>query len=227
MARTNTIVKRKRSGRRQSQGDSVSKFAGDAYSLGTRALRGLNEIRKLINIEYKVLDKIQTSTTFSTSGGILALSQIAQGLDFNNRVGDSIKIQRIIFTGRINVNAATTTTTVRVLLVRDLQGFGTRPLVSDVLQTVGTASAPLSPMNFLNRDRFSVLFDELMTLSPSTNYSAPVSYDVPHAGHIKYLGSTAADASDGNGTLYWITLSDEATNLPSYSLCSRIIFTDD
>jgi hypothetical protein len=205
----------------------VGKFASDAWSLARRTASGLNEIRKLINIETKTCDAIKTSTTVNTTGSIFCVSEIAQGLDYLNRVGDSIKIQHIECRVRLYQNTGATETLMRAVCIRDLDGYGTAPTTADILETVGTVSAPLSPLKWLNRDRFSVLYDELVAFNSTGNQSEEIVLSMPHAGHVKYLGTTAAAASDGKGSIYWVFVSDEATNTPSYALYSRILFTDD
>lgn len=208
-------------------GDSVGKFAGDAWSLAVRAAKGVNEIRKLINIEYKILDTSVNSTAFTDTGSIVPLSTIVQGLDYNNRIGDSIKMQSIEFRCRVNVNASTTTTSIRVILFRDFDGYGTLPTVADIMEVSSGTASVRCPKKFLNKDRFTFLLDEYFTLSPASDYSTTVRYAMPHDGHIKYLGTTAANSSNGKGTLYALFLSDEATNTPTYALYNRIVFTDD
>lgn len=229
--RTNTPMRSVRMVRskknRASKGDSVGQYASDAWSLAKRTATGLNEIRKLINIETKVLDTIKTSTVVNTTGSIICVSEIAQGLDFNNRVGDSIKIQHIECRVRLYQNTGATETTMRAVCFRDLDGYGTAVATSDFFETVGVVSAPLSPYKWLNRDRFSILYDELVTFNSTGNQVEEIVLSMPHAGHVKYLGTTAAAASDGKGSIYWVFLSDEATNTPSYALYSRITFTDD
>ncbi len=226
----NRVVTRKRGARKgrgpgsRSKPDAVGQYASDAWSLAKRTAYGLNEIRKLINIETKVL---QTSNTgaIDNAGTVSTISSIAQGLDYNNRVGDSIKLQRIEFRFRALMGTTGTKTTLRVMLVRDLDGYGTKPGVSDILESVDV----LSPKKYLNADRFSVLVDETLSLSSVSNTNTADSFVLPHEGHIKYLGTTAADASNGKGTLYILWLSNESsgTNSPTVYFYTRLYFTDD
>lgn len=210
--------------RRQAKtsGDSVGKYASDAWSLAKRTAYGLNEIRKLINIETKIAEATGTSA-IDTSGAVTSMSLIAQGLDYQNRVGDSIKLQRIEFRVRWSVGTGAATF-IRTMLVRDLDNYGTKPTLGDVLQTVSV----LSPKDYLNADRFSILYDELGCLNQSDSNSVST-FEMAHEGHIKYLGTTAADASNGKGALYMMFLSNEAAGVtaPTVVLHTRIYFTDD
>jgi len=206
----------------KTSGDSVGKYASDAWSLAKRTAYGLNEIRKLINIETKIAEATGTSS-IDTAGAVTSMSLIAQGLDYQNRIGDSIKLQRIEFRVRWTVGTGTGTF-IRTLLVRDLDNYGTKPTLGDVLQTVSV----LSPKDYLNADRFSILYDELGTLNQSDANSVSM-YNEPHEGHVKYLGTTAADASNGKGSLYMMFLSNEAAGAtaPTVVLHTRIYYTDD
>lgn len=214
---------------RKSQPDAVGQYASDAWSLAKRTASGLNAIRRLINIETKFLDFAQTSTAISQTGGMICISEISQGLTSANRVGDSIRIQSIELRGRFNVNPSAGNSLARVMVVRDLDGFGTSPTTTDVLEVAGTVSAPSSPVKFNKRQRFSVLYDETFALSGTTQGTAtiPFSFHTAHQGHILYLGTTAAPASDGKGSIYVVSVSDETTNSPSLAFYSRILFTDD
>ena len=168
-----------------------------------------------------------TATAINNTGVVSPISRIAQGTDYTQRIGNSIKMQRIEVRCRIFQNPTATQTVVRCSLVRDLDGAGTIPTTSDIFENVGGISAPLTQFDFLNRKRFSVLYDELITLDVGQGTTQCFTLDLPHEGHVLYLGSTAAAASDGKGSLYLCFLSDEATNTPTCAFSTRIVFTDD
>lgn len=214
---------RRRRGRKN-PGDSVGKYASDAWSLAKRTAYGLNEIRKLINIETKILES-SGSAPIDTSGIISTLNNVVQGLDYTNRIGDSIKLQRIEIRIAASMGSTGTKTFLRIMLVRDLDNYGTKPTVADILQTVHY----LAPKKYLNNERFAVLYDELECLSSINDTNTITHIDMPHSGHIKFLGTTAADASNGKGSLYILWLSNEAagTNAPTVAFNSRLYFTDD
>lgn len=160
-----------------------------------------------------------------TAGSIISFSTMAQGLDYaQNRIGDSIKLQRIEARYRIAMATTATKTFGRVIYFRDLDGYGTAPSVTDVLETADV----LSPYKFLNSERFSILYDELLCLSSTGDASEVATINMNHEGHIKYLGTTATAASNGKGSLYFLILSNETgTNVPTFAHNERIYFTDD
>jgi hypothetical protein len=229
-------MKRKtsRRSRRRSAGrpqiNAVGQYASDAWSLAKRTAVGLNEIRKLINIETKFIDTNQTSVGINTTGTMFPITQLAQGLTSTNRVGDSIRIQHLEVRGRVVINNTASTSLIRVMVVRDLDGYGSAPAVSDVLEVNGSVGAPLSPEKFQKRERFSILYDELIALQGSSTTgtaSVPFSFSSSHQGHVLYLGTTASAASDGKGSVYVLAVSDEGTNTPGIAFISRVLFTDD
>lgn len=191
--------------------------------MAKRTAYGLNEIRKLINIETKVLET-NSSANVDSSGTVATISTIAQGLDYTNRVGDSIKMQRIEVRARTVIGAGTKTF-IRVMLVRDLDGYGTAPTVANILQSADV----LAPENYLNKDRFSILYDEFEALNSVSVTNSVTTFAMPHEGHIKYLGTTAAAASNGKGSLYLLLISNESAgaNTPTVTYYTRIYFTDD
>lgn len=159
------------------------------------------------------------------SGTVISFSTMAQGLDYaQNRIGDSIKLQRIEMRFRITMTAVATRTQGRVIVFRDLDGYGTAPAVTDVLETADV----LSPTKYLNTARFSILYDELFALSQNGDSCEVGVISMPHEGHIKYLGTTAAAASNGKGSLYFLIISNETTtSIPFFAHNERIYFTDD
>jgi hypothetical protein len=205
----------------------VGKYFGDAWSLAKRTAHGLNEIRKLINVEEKQLVTTSGSTSFDTTGVIVPISRVVQGLNYTERIGNSIKMQHIELHGRIFKNASATASVIRCAMVRDLDGYGTLPTTAQIFETVGSATAPLTQHDFLNRKRFAFVAEWFFTLNSTGDSSMELELHKDHDGHILYLGTTAAEASDGKGSLYMVFISDEATNTPTFAFSSRIIFTDD
>jgi hypothetical protein len=229
---TRNKTRRRRNGgaRQKPAQDGVVRYASDAWSLAKRTAYGLNEIRKLINIETKFCDTQVTSTSMSTTWTLVPISELAQGLTSATRVGDSIKLQHIEVRGRIFENALATNSVARVIVFRDLDGDGTSPTGGELMETSGGAMAPLSPYRYNRKQRFSILFDETFSLQSilATGISSQVfSFSTSHEGHVLYLGTTAAAASDGKGTVYVAYCSDEASTNPTIAFYSRIMFTDD
>lgn len=230
---TTVVTRRRRGGKgRRGKGSAgdVGQYASDAWSLAKRTAYGLNEIRKLINIETKYIPHWYEPTQLDQTGVMYSLSMVAQGLTSTTRVGDSIRIQHLELRGSVLLNSADSVTNVRVMVVRDLDGYGTAPTPADVLETTQSPAAPFSPVRFSRKERFSILYDELFALQSAATggtCSQVFSFSTVHQGHVLYLGTTAQASSDGKGSVYVLAVSDEATNKPYLSFYANLLFTDD
>ncbi len=224
--KTSGVRRRKqRAGRskRSANAVAVGEFAGDAYALAERAMRGVRAITKLVNIEEKANDG-STSFTLSTAGTVTYLSAIAQGSDYTNRIGDSIKCHSVELIVQVVASAALTTNDgVRVLLFRDLENPGSAPAVTDVLSTAN----PLGLENWLNRARFKVLFDEVFDISNTANPLVSRLVHLPVDRHIKYRGTGATAASAAEGTMWLVSICGNGTNPSGVNLFWRTRYTDD
>jgi len=217
--------RRKQRKPRKSNPDSVGQYASDAWSLAKRTAVGLNEIRKLINIETKFFDYSFNNTIGATT--VTPISLMAQGLTSVTRVGDSIRLQHIEATFQLITNTASAGSRARITVLRDLDGAGTYPTAALIYANTGSVVAiQASPMKFNELERFSVLYDEVLTTCNGT-YAGMSRFSVPHNGHIKFLGETAVEGSCGKGTIYLVVTGSEAANQPTLTLSTRIMYTDD
>jgi len=229
---TQRVVLKKRKGKAgkgPGNRQHVERFAGDAYSLAERTAKGLMAIKKLINIETKFVDLNGSANTFDSAGALVYASGITQGTDISQRVGDSIRMQRVSFSAWVRGGTSFVKTNARVLLVRDLENAGVIPVPSDILSGLSSTQSPMVPYNYINtRTRFSILFDEMLTLNSNGDASGVISYSESHAGHIRYRGTTNGIASAAQGSLFLLFVSNETTTLlPDVTYTLRIEFTDD
>jgi len=224
----NGLMKRTRKPR---QIGEVGQFAEDAWSLGKRAFKGVNALRKLINIEFKRFDTTDTGRAMSQAGAVLQMSQIPQGLDRHNRVGDSIRTQYLKFSGQIFISGSAIRSIARVMIVRDKENLGSAPAGSDILTTAGTSNATSCGYNYFNTSigstggRFTVLYDEAVALSVTGDQSAYLHFQTPLSQHIRYSGSGATATREGS--LWVVLLTNESTNVPTIDWDAQLQFTDD
>ncbi len=210
-------------------GTAVGTYVGDAWSLAKRTAVGLNEIRKLINVEHKYNDR-QNSLTCTQAGNVQLLTNIGQGDDINQRDGDSIKLQSIKIRGYIRLDAAATlSSAVRVLLVRDLQNPGATITGADLIQQASSVYAPVSHYNFINgvnlQNRFTVIYDEVQTVDPS-NPLVVFDYESKHDCHVFFRGTGTAFTDCAAGAVFLVVFSDATVNLPIATFTTRVLFTD-
>ena len=101
--------------------------------------------------------------------------------------------------------------------------MGSAPVTTDVLE----AANSWSPRKFNKLDRISVLTDDLVTIDVESNYQQTIRHAFAHGGHVKYLGTAAAEASNGKGSLYLLIQGNSSSNKPKVTGVTRILFTDD
>lgn len=212
------------------KGDSIGAYASDAWSLAKRTANGLNEIRKLINVEQK-FKELSGNPTYDRNGTVVYLSGLDQGDSTITREGSSVKVQTFRLRYFISHNAAVTgPVNHRVMVVRDLQNQGATITANDVLETVGTSGAPNAFIDFVNgplqNKRFGVVYDRNWVTDPyhlGRVENASTSHDV----HIYFRGTDSTVASAGNGSYFLIAVSsDTGAALPTLIYNTRLEFTD-
>jgi len=214
----------------RSNGNPVGDYVGDAWSLAKRTALGLNEIRKLINVEQKYIDRSNSGNPSQAGVGVY-LTNMAQGDDISARDGDSIKVQAFHFDVQISRNAASTAQGewVRVIVVRDLQNPGAAVTGADVIAQASTSVATISNYNVLNgplyNKRFSIVLDESVYLDDSHTCDS-ISFRSAHDCHVYFRGASAAVTDAGNGTYHALFFCNTTTNLPTFESVSRLVYTD-
>jgi hypothetical protein len=211
---------------------------GDGADYGYKAWMLAKKIATLVNVEEKVHDVDGSAGVTVTSGGsVINLSNIAQGTDYFNRVGDSILGQSMQLTATIRGNTSTASHRLRVLLVSDKEQNGTDPTFGELLQ--GGTSPITQPYNLFYEQRFNVLYDEVFVINnviglatggTSSGFIAEQliapSLDRKWNKHVLYDATAAADASNRENALYLMLISDDAANGPVFLYNFRFRFTD-
>jgi hypothetical protein len=218
--------KTSRRGRRgDSNAKAVGKWASDAYSVGARALAGVNKLARLINIETKVFHKY-SSFSITNSPTISCISLVPQGTDQGNRVGNSLKLQSFEMNYVLTLNTASTINAiVRIMIIRDLENAGSDPIGTDIFDL--STQAYISALNFYNKDRFTILYDKVSTLSLVNKELVFDSFRTSQSGHIKYHGSATSSASNAEGALYLVAQGNAVTNYPTIEGEETFTYTDD
>jgi len=184
--------------------------------------------------EKKTVDVDPTTGLFDTTGTVTLLNGVAVGTDFTDRVGRKILMKSLFIRGCIGpVDNDTADNASRLLIVYDMQANGVAPAITDVLKS----SSPYAQLNLNNRDRFKVLVDKLWNCGKSINTAtqavsnSPTVYSwkryIRMSREVLFQGTAATVASIATGSVYLITLGDQAPNGGSkISYSCRIRFTD-
>ena len=96
-----------------------------------QAIKWAKIAKEMINAEKKGYQNMNsTATDVTTSGLIVYLSDISQGLDYQNRVGNSIKAKSIQFRFIARFNDDTLQKqTMRIFLIQDKENQGEYPVL--------------------------------------------------------------------------------------------------
>lgn len=181
-------------------------------------------------VEMKFLDTNVAAQDMSSGPTINLVNGIAQGTDYNNRVGRRFLMKKIQINLEINPGVAQTVAEQgRVLVVYDNQSNGAAPAIGDILSISSTTSF----MNLNNRDRFKVIWDKRYKcpVVAATNNSEFIQIDQYFrkcALEVTNSGTGATVGSIATGGLYVIGLSDgnTATQVPTISFNCRIRYQD-
>jgi len=170
---------------------------------------------------------IDVAVSPTTTGTLTLLSGIAQGTDVGQRVGNSIFVTDVRVSGRVVINAAVTSfSTARLVLLRDNENSGAAPVLSDILEATGSTVVTRSPRNFLNRKRFTFLYDELFVLAPNSPSALPIGFDMKINREVRYRGTGNTVAAAAEGTLYLMCVSDETSSPPNLTTYIQYQFID-
>jgi len=167
-------------------------------------------------------------------GSIACLNQVAEGTDFNNRVGRKIGASYLQIDCYVTAPTTTGNTDAGTLfLVHDSQPNNATPAVGDVLDltTIGPAQAFKNISK--NADRFKIV--RTFTLGPLSDVSAIEDsrkrffYRIPRKlSDVRYVGSAAGVPQSGSWLLITASYvnSGSATTSLTVSISTRFAFRD-
>lgn len=198
-----------------------------AYGLAKAAYSTAMFVKDAVNIEYKIYRIETIPTTFNNLGVIYDLvgsnsgfAGIQQGITVNDRIGDSIKLQRMVFRGLIQKNAAATINSVRIIVFKGKAEAGLMYSPADILESLNVYSGK----NDDNRYNTKILYDEVKVIDSVKSQYLELDWNIELNWHCKFEESLTTIADGG---LYMLLLSSASTNLPVWDGVFRITYTDD
>lgn len=220
---------RPRKGRASGPHRSVSEWTTGEIASGLSQLWSVAKAGvSVFNTEVKMLDTnlgAGAGLTLSTAGTVAALSQVAEGDDWNLR--DGLSLRTLAFDFRTNelyvyVTAATGPhVMIRWILFQDFENLGAAPAVTDVLES----AAVLSPYNHLAKARFRVLIDTMGSGS-TAKLAYPRHSSQNLDSHINYRSSAASAAGSGEGSIFILAITDAAASQPTLYGQFRLFYVD-
>lgn len=230
---------RKRVGYRKKRRVPWYKKRYSVMNLAHKAYKGVKYIKSLINVEKKYWDVARAFSAQSSTPTIANLSNLAVGDSYNNRDGNSILCQTLFIRLFIKGQAGTgpTGNLFRFIVFIDNDQRGTDPTAAELLEDTSTASNMImSPLLHTVYKRFNVLIDKVCHIGAVSNVATQSYatgtmfktfkfYKRLKGHHIRYSADAGADASNSEGSLYILTVSDDAVG-PTLAWNSRLRFTD-
>jgi len=196
-------------------------FIGTIWTYGKYALGALNAELK----ENYILNSNGTVVNDS----FFYVSGLAQGVDYDQRIGDSIKVENVRFEYVLSVNPTAGENFTRIIIFRDFMNQGVLPTAAELLQDTSTVPLQItSPYLHTNADRFEVMYDVVHCQTTSSD-SALIHRRVAVGlnDHIVYSGTDAMVASAWQGALFCAVITDQPTNGPKLQLSSLMTYVDD
>lgn len=226
------MVKGKKSKGKGKARSSAGGFISDATAvaravsrLAPYALAAFKAGTLLVNAEVKHADA-SGSSTVSTTPTLVFLSGIAQGDSNITRDGNSVKCEGLWGDITYIMSASATVTRIRTLIFADTRNAGAAPTAADVFDTGDISGLPNVDSE---PNRFAILLDrvECMTLA-SESRCRHFRFNLGEVAksHLVFSGTTNGIASAKGLVYYLLMMSSEATNTPTYSVNSRLMFID-
>lgn len=186
----------------------------------TKAWSGVQQIRKLINVETHKFD-VNGGTTVNSTGSITHITGVAIGDTLSTRTGSSILDRDLHIRIVWQKGVAATITVTRFIIVQDKQQIAdTSPAVLDILNSADVVSHYQPDIE----GRFKILKDITTVLDISNVVkAADFKLDLSNV-HTGYNGINGSDIQK-NG-IYILMISNEPTNVPTISWISRFRFYD-
>lgn len=189
---------------------------------GAQLWKDVQFLKGIINAEKKYFDS-NSSGTVNNTGLVQWVSNVAQGAAGNQRTGNGFKVVSNYMNLEVIIAAAATTSYFRYILFIDKETRGTTPLVTEVLAT----SSQLAPLNMSNTRRFKILDDRLVSLDINGKQTWKHKMFTKLNDHVKFDTSGGVAISNAEeGQIFFLLISDQATNVPAYAYYNRIRYYD-
>lgn len=177
-------------------------------------------------VEHKYFDQSLQSGAV-VAGNIYNISDITQGTQVTQRLGQQVTLKSIDLRMSFSINANVNQAQIRCILFLDKQGYNAAA-VTDVLQAglVGTSYTDICPYEWNYRKRFRILHDEVVPLAKGGSNA----YSFRHLKLGLNINSQHIGASTTfTNQIYLIFIGSETNvlNISSFQYHSRIEFTDE
>ena len=197
---------------------STGRFVRSAMPVALQAIKIAREVKALVNTEFKQL--ITTlDLSVSTTANVLHLTPVVQDTTQTGRIGRKIRMKAIEVRVDAYKHATPNHSQCRLVMFIDKENRGTPPTASDIVASVDTLRGP-EPTT---RKRFTVLFDKTFDLHTG-HWIETFKFFKKLNGHVLYTGVAGTD--EGQGSIWMIRVSTEASSLVTIAGRCKITFID-
>lgn len=191
--------------------------------------RKVKKLEKSEELKYK--DTYYT-TALTAAGALVSINPLAQGDDFNQRIGESVVSKYLNFKARFERPGATTSDQIRITILWDHQfngvGGSISALLDGIYDNATITSLPIAPLNYRCNERYKVLYDKLLLFNPQSSTTDMIHVLKKninlHGMQVKYADSGATFASIVSRALLFFVSSTNTAILPRMGF--RYWFTD-
>lgn len=153
------------------------------------------------------------------------LTNIVQGTDIGQRIGDKISLRHLSVRGDISLTALNTAVS-RVLIFSDKMNTGTAPIASDVLEYLAASVfGPYAPKRLLNfnQKRYHFYHDQtFVNISASSASMHKFDWEINlHDANCEYASNAAGFE---NGSVWILAISNLAAQLPTCNFSSSLTY---
>lgn len=202
--------------------ESIASGVGQVAKLAQSVI----PIISAINTEMKFRDTVQSVNVDFTPGIFHGLADIQQGVNEDDRIGNSILAKDINIRIRwVPDFSASPVNVMRIVVFVDKMS-GPTNAAPDVSLLYEYSNNLESPFNKNYSDRFAIIRDLKLIATPEERSQCIVKIYKKLDFHIRYTGSGATTADYGPNMIYIHARSDQTTNLPAISYVSRLNYTD-
>jgi hypothetical protein len=194
---------------------------GNRTTVRKQVLDILNSQRELKLYEF---DEETTGPVNGTVSGVT--QEIVLGDAFSQRDGSQITVKELLITVEFALHASASFDFVRYIVFADKSSAGVVPAVTDVINFADPASGYHN--NVLCSKRFKILLDKNMALSSAGNTKVVTNtHKVKLRNHpVYYTATTNVAGANSTGAIYFLCITDEATNVSAYNCHVTVLYYD-
>ncbi len=208
-----------------------TKFMKSALSNQSR----IASLSKKVNKNTKILNqrevgrlRFDMDATPDTTAVIQNVSQVGQGDDVTQRHGRKVHAVSLSVSGSVEKNTSSSETIMRLFIFRDNLGTTTAPTIGDVFSDVNDfVDNKHRLINEQPMKRFTVLWDRLIILNENFDgqtttkafkFFKKLNFNITYSG--------PANTDEGKNSIWFMSASNEATNVPAMRGDIVFRFTD-